>query len=344
MRGALQRQRPPRRPPAAAAHPRSVRRPGRRPRPAARPPPWLRVRPAGLGGCCGPSAAPLPAVAAAVAAADWPGWGAAHAGSGRVAVGQGDGLEGGRVQGARRERGGDRLLQWGGRLRGRDPRACCRRSAQRPREGRPSTGAQERSGLLGRRRPRSCNAIGAITAAGQPAPCPVLACSLRDAPRIARHSVPRPPIGPSAPSFAPRTMSLAAQTGRLSVLCTRAFTRPHQARGGVARQLGEAFVGSTAPLRCAPWALRGRLVCMAAAMPELSGLWGPSPTPPAPWASPGHWCMPASTPAGSSRRPAAAAPARRLAACSSASWRRRAPRARPSSPCPTRPAWMPWPR
>ncbi|KAI7839570.1 hypothetical protein COHA_006696 [Chlorella ohadii] len=44
-------------------------------------------------------------------------------------------------------------------------------------------------------------------------------------------------------------MSLAAQTGRLSVLC-RAFGRPQlPARGGAARQLGEAFVGSTAPLR-----------------------------------------------------------------------------------------------
>lgn len=47
-------------------------------------------------------------------------------------------------------------------------------------------------------------------------------------------------------------MSLAAQTGRLTVLC-RAFGRPQlPARGGAARQLGEAFVGSTAPLRCVP--------------------------------------------------------------------------------------------
>lgn len=53
------------------------------------------------------------------------------------------------MQGTRRERGGDRLLQWGGRPGGRDPRACCRRSAQRPREGRPSTGTRRAVRALG---------------------------------------------------------------------------------------------------------------------------------------------------------------------------------------------------
>lgn len=154
---------------------------------------------------------------------------------------------------------------------------------------------------------------------------------------------------PRSPSFRQIMSSQLVTSSRLTVLATRALSPrlAAPARLAAASALGEtAFAGSVVPLRCAgirtlPAGVQGAAwrPCMVMGCLPLRSLHPRRPRARAtyPTIHPLH-------DAGSSRRPAAPALGRRRAVQWSSWLRRAAPRARPLSPCPTRPVWMPWPR